>query len=336
VKKGMDTGDNARFVKYWFEVPPDTLSFRSRSPDKAEWFPYNKGGGSRRWYGNHYFVVNWAENGKEIREEPRSNLRNEAYFFRQGITWSTVSTGEPSFRLLEPGFLFDNGGSCIFSEDPHWEPYSLLAFLNSSPVCELLSHINPTINIQPGDVAKLPFPQGAAEHSLLERLGRECVQLAREEWDEGEHSWNFKRHPLIQYREQGNHSLEEAFEQRKQQNLARSMRLLKLEEEIDALVCDLYGLPWMPRKRHLPPGLERETEARSLLSYLAGCLSGRYRDEVSPKVCLTGVNLGWIAEGLGLKKNETPEERVARYWEKEFPGDQARRFRRRPVYHSRC
>lgn len=365
VKKGMDTGCNERYVRLWHEVPPENLSFRSPEPSQAHWFPYAKGGGPQKWYGNHYYVVFWQNNGEAIRRDSRSNLRNFSYFGRPGITWSTVSTGRPGFRLLERGFLFDNGGSCLFPEEGKEETLpALLAYLNSAFAAVLLSQMNPTLNIQPGDVARLPADEALLLHPRLQELGEACLRLAKAEWDETERSWDYAGHPAAHScrEETVEASLRHYLELRRR----RGAEMKRLEETIDRLIHSHYGL------KPLSGGLAGEQEARkqpslkeaaeSLLAYAAGCLFGTYScgtgntdgassSLIRDKDWVPGLkawlarlwspgdadrNLETIARFLGIRLKETAEERIFRYFAKEWYPGHCREFGGKPRYLRIC
>lgn len=357
VKKGMDTGCNERYVRYWHEVPKEAFSHYSREPGQAEWFPYAKGGGSRRWYGNHYYVVLWAKEGEAVRKDPRSNLRNAAYYGRPGVTWSTVSTGRPGFRLLEPGFLFDNGGSCVFPlEEGAVDLYGLLAFLNSRFTEELLRQLNPTLNVQPGDVSRIPVDERLLAHPEIIRLGKACVELARTDWDHSERSWNYAGHPAASVREGG---LEAGFALWRDGRNRRFMELDRLEREIDGLVYSHFQVKPLQQPAEAPLKLPSVMEdISSLMSYAAGCMMDRYsigamrpfaclsavlhEDEWLPRLRLwLGANWGeqavddgirFLGQMLGLRKNERPEERIARYFREEWYKEHRRDFDGKPLY----
>lgn len=361
VKKGMDTGCNEQYVRLWHEVPRETLSFCSPAPETASWYPYAKGGGPQKWYGNHYYVVFWQNNGEAIRRDARSNLRNCAYFGRPGITWSTVSTGRPGFRLLEEGFLFDNGGSCLFPVPGQEETIpALLAYLNSGVAATLLSQMNPTLNVQPGDVARLPLDMQLLHHPRLAELGRVCIELARAEWNETERSWSYIGHPAVHTcrMDTAELSLRHYAELRVQ----RLNKLRELERSADLFILDYYGLG-------RPSGGKEKTEltreegclkeaAEALLSYAIGCFLGVYggpdsdKGDQAPDILWESDFLhmlhGWlsriwrqeesgesiraIARFLGLKARETGEERILRYFQRDWYPRHCREFDGRPRY----
>lgn len=283
VKKGMDTGDNARYVRCWFEVDEQDSSFarsdRLHNDGNPRWFPYNKGGGSRRWYGSRLYVVDWEDEGRRIRNESKSNLRNERYFFRPAVTWSTVATGQIGFRMLGAGFLFDNGGSCLFPEEADMDLFAVLAFLNSGPAQTLLAQINPTINAQPGDVAKLPFPPEVPVHARLSELGRICVDIAKSDWDAAELSRDFDRHPLLNFIGKDG-LLENAYRRWADSRKQTSVLLNACEEEIDGIVRSLVGLHGELSGAKPPTSAtiavpDLNADLRSFLSYAVSCLLGR-------------------------------------------------------------
>ena len=133
--KGIDTGNNDKFLRMWFEIDCEKQLFPSKSSICAKtisgkkWVPYNKGGDYRLWYGNNYYLINWESNGAEIIHYGRSNLRNRKYYFMSGVTWSTITSGRSSFRYFCNGFLFDNGGSCLFTNN---DIFYIQGFLNSA------------------------------------------------------------------------------------------------------------------------------------------------------------------------------------------------------------
>lgn len=364
VKKGMDTGCNDRYVRLWHEVPQERLSFRSTDPSQVYWFPYAKGGGPQKWYGNHYYVVYWHNNGEAIRRDNRSNLRNYAYFGRPGITWSTVSTGKPGFRLLERGFLFDNGGSCLFPEEGMEDTLpALLAYLNSEFTAMLLSQMNPTLNIQPGDVARLPLDEALLLDPRMQELGEACLRLAKAEWNESERSWDYAGHPAAHSCRED--TVEGSLRRSLEQRLLRRAEIQKLEGAINRLVYGHYrvqplaGYPNGEETAELP-GLKETAE--SFLAYAAGCLLGTYplgegnpaytgspliRDlDWVPRLKLwlerlwspsgTDRNVEAIAGYLGIRPKENAEQRLRRYFSKEWYPDHCREFGGYPRYLRIC
>ena len=195
--KGIDTGDNNIFLRLWHEVVSSTRYTPTGRPrtdadfGEHKWFPYNKGGEYRKWYGNNDYVLNWAENGEVLRNFKGSNLRNQNKYFEKGITWSTVTSGNSSFRYFNFGFLFDNGGSCLFANE---HLFYIQGLLNSKVARELLT-IQPTINTQPGTIGSIPLI--LSKEDIVEKKVEICISLSKYDWDAYETSWDFKKHPLI-------------------------------------------------------------------------------------------------------------------------------------------
>ena len=163
-----------------------------------KWFPYLKGGDYRRWYGNNNYVVNWLNNGQEIKSNVKANgikaasVRSESLYFKPLITWSAVSTGFFSCRFIERGALFDSGGSSLYVNKNRMY---ILALLNTKIAQYSLDISNPTINYQPGDIACIPL---CINHSsFVEHITENCVVVSKKDWDSYETSWDFKTHPLI-------------------------------------------------------------------------------------------------------------------------------------------
>ena len=196
--KGIDTGDNELFLRLWYEVGVASLFIPHGHKltivdyKTKKWFPYNKGGSYRKWYGNNEYVLNWENDGSKLRNFKKSNLRNKDRYFDEGITWSTVTSGNSSFRYFTYGFLFDNGGSCLFSNE---KLLYIQGMLNSCVSKELLS-IQPTINNQPGTIGSLPMIVSEKEKHV-DSIVLHNIDLCRLDWDSFETSWDFKKHPLI-------------------------------------------------------------------------------------------------------------------------------------------
>lgn len=196
--KGIDTGDNNIFLRFWHEVMllnifvPKGIKVSDYDFETKKWFPYNKGGAFRKWYGNNEYVLNWEFNGFTLRNFKGSNLRNKDYYFKNGITWSTITSGDSSFRFFDYGYLFDNGGSCLFAQN---KLFYIQGLLNSIVSKELLS-IQPTINNQPGTIGSIPLIESDASCEV-ELLVKKNIDISKTDWDSFETSWDFKKHPLV-------------------------------------------------------------------------------------------------------------------------------------------
>ena len=202
-KTGMTTGDNNRFLRFWYEVSQNKSNFNSTTAmeaqdSKSKWFPYCKGGGYRRWYGYNEYLVNWFDNGYEIKNNVKDNglkaasVRSESMYFKPLITWSAVTSGIFSCRYCAGGALFDSGGSSI--SVPKNTNY-LLALLNSKVGQYILDISNATINYQPGDIAGIPVLFKSINE--VEFKADINIESSKEDWDSFETSWDFKKHPLV-------------------------------------------------------------------------------------------------------------------------------------------
>ena len=215
---GLRTGDNGRFMRQWWEVSQDRTMFGCESLENAKasgrrWFPYNKGGAFRRWYGNHEHVINWERDGREIEEglaqrypymapKGKTLVRGQGRdrYFSPSVSWSKISSGAPAFRVYPPGFIFDVAGTSIFAASSR-ERLGLLSFLNSQLAFEQLAAIAPTLNFEVGQVAGLPIEDSTAERSVS--LAARAVETAREDWNSLETSWAFECNPLIEFAARG-------------------------------------------------------------------------------------------------------------------------------------
>ena len=282
-RTGMTTGDNNRFLRLWFEIEIPKAKFDAKDADDArtsgkKWFPYCKGGGYMRWYGYNEYLVNWENDGFEIKNNIKPNglkaasVRSESLYFKKLITWSAVTSGSFSCRLCEGGSLFDSGGSSI---DVHGETLYILAILNSVIGQFYLDISNATINYQPGDIAGIPvvFPEGNEPTQRIE----ECVDIARKDWDSFETSWDFQHHPLLRKVP----TIAEAFTQWQTECDGRFNQLQANEEELNRIFIDIYGLqdeltPEVEDKDVTVRKADLGRDIRSFISYAVGCMFGRY------------------------------------------------------------
>lgn len=192
VKKGMDTSDNARFLRLWHEVSRERLSF-GKPPEGFKWVPYDKGGTFRRWYGNLEYVLNYENGGEELRAS-RAALRSRHLFFRDHVTWNALTSSAAGFRLSDYRAAFDSAGSSLFPEEE--DMLYMLALFNSRAAEAILEVLNPTINTGAGTVSLVPVIRSEERREEVERLARDCVSISRADWDAFEESWSFGRHPL--------------------------------------------------------------------------------------------------------------------------------------------
>ena len=198
---GMTTGENDRFLRLWHEVSCSKSNRIATNPNEAEnsglkWFPYNKGGDYRRWYGNEEWLINWRCNGIDAREYGHLVPRSQKYMFKPEITWSKISSGKAAFRLKDAGHLFDVAGLCLFPNKDTDFNY-LLAFCNSSVAAAFLSFLCPTLNFEVGSVSSMPISSSSENYEVIEELASRCLKVSRDDYDSLETSWDFKRHPLV-------------------------------------------------------------------------------------------------------------------------------------------
>ena len=204
-KQGLATADNNRFLREWWEVEHDKIKFDAKSiPDAVEsgkkWFPYNKGGSFRRWYGNYDYVVNWENDGQEIRNfvddkgKQRSVVRNPSYYFKEAITWPLITSGGLSVRYREYGSIHDVSGMSAFSDNVD-VIYYIIGMLNTPLGNNILRILNPTINSQIGDFRNIPVIVNQ-KYEIINFV-QQAILLTKEDWDLNENTWNFKISPLI-------------------------------------------------------------------------------------------------------------------------------------------
>lgn len=284
-KQGLATADNNSFLRLWFEVNQNNIKYNAHNSKEAlesnlKWFPYNKGGEFRKWYGNNDYVVNWENNGWEIKNfkdnngKQRSVIRNPGFYFQPSVTWSLVSSGAAAFRYKPPGSIFDVGGMSFFTPTDY---LYLLAYANSPVSKAGLEVIAPTINYQCGDIAKLPVIKDESSRKFIECLAQENINLSQQDWDSFEFSWDFKKHPLIR----NTSTIKNAFEEWKEEAKERFNRLKANEEELNRIFIDIYGMqdeltPEVEDKYVSVRKADLEREIKSLISYAVGCILGRY------------------------------------------------------------
>lgn len=293
---GMSTSDNNRFVRIWHEVSLSKFAFPALSLAEVDitkkWYPYNNGGKFRRWYGDNGDIVNWENDGLEIKEFGRAAIRNKDFYYQAGITWTAISSARISVRAFDYGFLFSSAGFCIFEKDLK---FYILAFMNSKVGATILQILSPTINFNVGDIAKLPIKINNDKRMSVEGMVSQCVSLSRTDWDSFETSWDFQRHPLIRKAA----TIKEAFSQWQQECDERFNQLKSNEEELNRIFIDIYGLQdeltpeesdgdvtvarVYDEKEDIPEDMKnnkyvltKQDVIKSFISYAVGCMFGRY------------------------------------------------------------
>ena len=287
-RAGMITSNNALFVRLWHEVPIQCFGKSCQTREQArlsgmKWFPYQKGGTFRKWYGNNEHVVNWHNDGYDIRNKKDETGRipahafNEEYIFKPNVNWSAVTVSRFSVRITEWGSLFDAGGSAAFPDSK--DVKYLAGFLNSPISQYLISILNPTVNFQAWDIAKLPVANDNLElHRDVTAVVEEATHLAHRDWDCLETSWDFQVHPARQHTAPMIHQSQDAADAT---CLARFTRMKELEEENNRLFIEAYDLQGELSPEVLDDQItlyrpDRAEDIKRLLSYSIGCMMGRY------------------------------------------------------------
>ena len=290
-RKGNSTSDNNRFLRLWFEVEKNNFKLNSinlkEDSLKIKWFPYNKGGGFRKYYGNNEYLINWLNDAEEIRKIPTAVIANYDFFTKEGLTWSTVSSAKLSVRNFGEGFIFDNGGCCLFSEKDI--KYILLGLLNSKVFTILFGNISPTLNFQSGDIAKIPIiiEKDEIKKNNINEITKQNINIAKEEWDSRETSWDFKKLFIT-----NGDSIEKAYDDYCQYWSDKFIQMHHNEEELNRIFIDIYELndemdekvPFeditlLKKEIKIEDGkilFNKEEITKQFLSYAVGCIMGRY------------------------------------------------------------
>ena len=283
-KSGMTTTDNTRFLRLWEEVNCQKIGFGySNIADtqdmKYKWFPFCKGGDFRRWAGNESFVVNWFNNGEEIRVAAEGatggRLVNIDCALRECLVWTKISSANISLRMKKQGIFFSDAAPGVFANRETL--YYLLALLNTKYANEIIKLINPTLNFVPGAVSSVPVKKDEKNKGKIIEIAEGNVQLSEQDWDSFETSWDFQKHPLFR----NVSTISEAFAQWQAECDDRFNRLKVNEEELNRIFIDIYGLqdeltPEVEDKDVTVRKADLQRDIKSLLSYAVGCMFGRY------------------------------------------------------------
>ena len=283
-KSGMTTTDNTRFLRLWEEVNCQKIGFgygniADTQDMKYKWFPFCKGGDFRRWAGNESFVVNWFNNGEEIRVAAEGatggRLVNIDCALRECLVWTKISSANISLRMKKQGIFFSDAAPGVFANRETL--YYLLALLNTKYANEIIKLINPTLNFVPGAVSSVPVKKDEKNKGKIIEIAEGNVQLSEQDWDSFETSWDFKKHPLLQ----NVSTISEAFNQWQAECDDRFNQLKTNEEELNRVFIDIYGLqdeltPEVEDKDVTVRKADLQRDIKSLLSYAVGCMFGRY------------------------------------------------------------
>ena len=299
-KQGLATANNDAFLKLWFEPSIKKIGFGISDCEEAKksgykWFPYNKGGVFRRWYGNRDYVVNWENDGYEIKNfrdengKVRSRPQNLSYYFKPAITWSDITSASFSGRYSETGFIFDIKGSSGFPCADNI--YYILGFLNSSVSQKCIKILNPTITTQVGDMARIPVAFNKERKQQVDELVKENINIVKKDWDAFETSWNFSKHPLIRHFTK----IADAYEEWHNECSSRYDKLKSNESSINQIFIELYGLNGEMSSEVEDKDVEASChhanctrDIKTLISYAVGCMFGRYSLDASGLVYAGG------------------------------------------------
>jgi len=308
LKAGMSTGDNTIFQRAWYEVAMSNISFLTSDNNETKsngtrWYPCHSGGEYRKWYGNHDVVVNWYQNGAEIRNfgldkgKQKSAVRNEFFYFKSGITWSKISSGRFAARLRPSGFLFDDTGRCGFSNDTEVTMFALGIFCSSLSNM-FLEVLCPTLSFTSGELAKIPFVKinKVAADSVITAI-TDLISIARSDWDSYETSWDFASLPLL-YLDYRQSTLKATYDDLRAYWRDMTLEMQRLEEENNHIFIDAYclqdeltpevplneiTLTCNPHYRYSNSKNAEELEVllladtmKEFISYAVGCMFGRY------------------------------------------------------------
>lgn len=301
---GMATGENDLFVRLWQEVEFDKVGLGFSNVQETEgrtekWFPYNKGGECRRWYGNRTHLVDWYNNGQNINafkqgrlargeiEKKNSECWNRDYYFMESISWSKVSSGRFAVRYYERGFIFDVAGCSILGLGVNL--YYVMGALNSELRNAYIESLSPTLNFETGAIKAFPLIIDKKYEKEVEQLVKRSIQLEKEDWDAFEGSWDYVKHPLIR----NTHSIEATYRLWKEECNLRYCDLKKTEERLNEIFINIYGLNEELRSEIKVQDItlqkaDLQRSIKNLISYAVGCMFGRYSLDVGGLVYAGG------------------------------------------------
>lgn len=334
VKAGMCTGENEKFILYWHEV--NCLLSNLRKNSGYLYAPHNKGGEYRKWYGNHFWFLKY--NQKALKQmENNLGFRHDGkeYYFKQHIGWSKITSSKSSFRIYDEKFTFDSAGLGLFSIDDS-NIYTTLAFLNSKLNEVMVSLLNPTLNVTPIIVKKLPYTLLDKDKiATIESEVKQNISLSKSDWDAFETSWDFTKHPLVVTSGQllvnrdssANTQLSttyyplttiaQAYQRWEEETNARFAQLKANEEELNRIFINIYGLqdeltPEVEDKDVTVRKADLQRDIKSLLSYAVGCMFGRYSLDVEGLAFAGGeFSDQWVVISDQCYRREVVEKYVA-------------------------
>jgi len=284
-RQGLITGENNRFIRYWYEVDLGKVGFGYKNradfiASKMKWAPINKGGGFRRWFGNDLDVVNWQDDGVEVRNfgaenggKPRSRAQNMDFYFKPGVTWGKITSGSFSARQTDYGFLFSDAGMKAFVHESD-QLGVLTGLLNSSVATLALSSLSETLNFEQGQIAKIPV------NFQVDCLVNDLIGISKIDWDGQEISWGFSC-PSILENSSSRQRISDCWSDWQLEAASRINKMLSLEKQNNQIFINAYGLqdylsPEVTDDQITLARADREKDSVSLISYAIGCMMGRY------------------------------------------------------------
>ena len=300
-KSGMQTGNNDLFLKMWYEVNFEDINFRIKDMEmcshmKERWIPQPKGGMVRKWYGNLEYVVNFANDGYDLKNYKGTALiKNPDYYFKEGATWSHTTSSVFSARYMPPGCIF-NVEAPTFYNFKDYNLFYILGFMNTRVFDLLFGTLSQTMHYMAGDMAKIPLVYRKDMVERVEKLVKENISLAKLDWDMIETSWDFKTSPLVAQKKK---SLKSAYESYKEEVNRRFERVKRNEEELNRIFIEIYGVEdevscevvdknitvakIFDKKSQIGEEIKGnryiltcEDVIKHFISYAVGCMFGRY------------------------------------------------------------
>lgn len=392
----LATGDNAEFIRHWHEIDISKVGFGVKSNAESistgkKWFPCNKGGDFRKWYGNNDTLLNWENDGfevKSLKDEETGRIRSHNYNgdfgFKESITWSALSSSKLGVRYSPPGFMFVTPGSSAFIKSNKTEASVVQALLCTNAAEYFLRLVSATMNIEVGNILKIPFVDVGAS---VTPIANSAIEIAKNDWDSFETSWDFKHFPITEP-SSPKAGISESWDAWLLCCSSRINLMKQIEEKNNKIFNLAYGLQdelssEVSEDQITLARADREKDMQRLISYAIGCMMGRYSldepgliyahagnvgfdatryvkfpadadgivpltdlpwfpDDAARRITefLVAVwgeetrdeNLAWLAESLGQKADETPEETIRRYLSASFFKDHCQTYKKRPIY----
>ncbi len=387
IKKGMFTGNNDLFIRFWHEVLYNNVGFDIRNLEAAfdsgkKWFPTKKGGSFRRWAGNDFEVVA-MDKESYMGIDKKNGHRSPNYYFKPSISWSSVTTNKFSARMAGYGYINNTASMSLFEKNIELE--IILGLLNSKLTDVFLNELSPTINYTASDLERIPIVSlNESVKSKIKNIVKLNVNISKNEWIMFEEAWGFSKHPLLIYKKTSI-TLADSYANWEEHAKQQFFQLQQNEETLNKAFIELYGLQeelieTVPEQEITIRRADRVRDTKSFLSYCVGLIMGRYSLDAEGLVYAGGKwdvtkyqsfqpdqdgiipltdtvyfeddiisrlqellalmfgedtlneNLQWLAESLTMKNNETPVERLRRYFFDEFYQDHCKVYQKRPIY----